>query len=166
MRSPPKDPWYELSNRTPARIALGRTGASLPTSEVLALAAAHAQARDAVHTKLDIQAIIQGVKNLGLETIEVSSDAADRALYLRRPDLGRRLSDASRERLSAIAQPSTRTDVALVIGDGLSAAAIHAHVVPMVAAFLPHINSLKLTMARSGWRTGRVSPWQTRSDCC
>jgi ethanolamine ammonia-lyase small subunit len=144
MTGPPRDPWEALALRTPARIALGRTGASLPTREVLALALAHARARDAVWTTLDAAPLLEGLRALGLPAVQVASEAADRASYLRRPDHGRRLDAASREELERHA--GAPCDLALVIADGLSAAAVHAHAVPLVAALLPHATSLGLKL--------------------
>ena len=142
MRAPARDPWAKLARWTPARIALGRSGASLPTREVLGFALAHARARDAVHAPFDAEKIERGLRELGLETIEVASEATERALYLRRPDYGRRLARASRDRLAG--RKVEPADLALVVGDGLSAAAIHAHAVPLIGAFLPHARRLKL----------------------
>jgi ethanolamine ammonia-lyase small subunit len=140
-----RDPWAKLARWTPARIALGRAGASLPTREVLGFALAHARARDAVHAAFDGGLIARGLVELGLATIEVASDATERALYLRRPDYGRRLSRDSRAELERrAAEP---VDLALVVGDGLSAAAVHAHAVPLVAAILPHVKALQLSLA-------------------
>ena len=102
MRAVGRDPWAKLARWTPARIALGRTGASLPTREVLGFALAHARARDAVHAPFDSAGIARRLAELGAETIEVASDAIERALYLRRPDYGRRLSRASRELLGPL----------------------------------------------------------------
>ena len=134
--SPGRDPWAKLARWTPARIALGRTGASLPTREVLAFALAHARARDAVHAPFDPAALRVAVAGLGIETIEVTSDAIDRALYLRRPDCGRRLSRASRERAE---RPQARQLIwRWSSAMDLSAAAVHAHAVPLIGAFLPH----------------------------
>ncbi len=140
-----KDPWRRLAQWTPARIALGRTGASLPTREVLAFASAHACARDAVHATFDAEDIRRGLAALQLETLAAETDAVDRAVFLRRPDYGRRLSRASRERLAA--GKCKGADLALVIGDGLSATAAHAHAVPLIAAFLPHAASLQLSLS-------------------
>jgi ethanolamine ammonia-lyase small subunit len=147
MRSqaPTRDPWAGLAQWTPARIALGRSGASLPTREVLAFALAHARARDAVHAQFDAALIARGLHELELESIEVASDATNRARYLRRPDHARRLSDASRKALSTCAAPAA--DLALVVGDGLSATAVHAHAVPLVAAFLPHVKDAGISLA-------------------
>jgi ethanolamine ammonia-lyase small subunit len=145
MGAPTRDPWAKLARWTPARIALGRAGASLPTYEVLKFALAHARARDAVHAAFDAGQIAGGLAELGLEAIEVASAATERALYLRRPDYGRRLSQSSRALLQA--RGGEPCDLALVIGDGLSAAAVHAHAVPLIAALLPHVKSLKLSLA-------------------
>ena len=145
MTDIPRDPWKHLGARTPARIALGRAGASLPTREVLAFALAHAQARDAVHAHLDRAALALRLHALGLDTIEVESEARDRATYLRRPDLGRQLDDASRARIKA-AMPGETCDLVLMIGDGLSATAVAAHAPALVEAVLPHVNLLELKL--------------------
>ncbi len=135
----PPDPWTALRRHTPARIALGRTGASLPTHEVLAFSLAHAQARDAVHTPFDIQAVTDAVAGLGLAVLPVESAAPDRATYLRRPDLGRQLSEASRAALERA--PRRPADLAIVVADGLSSTAVHAHAAPLIAALLPLIRA-------------------------
>lgn len=128
---PPPDPWAALRAHTPARIALGRTGASLPTAEVLRFAAAHAQARDAVHQALDTDALATTLQADGWAVHPLTSAAADRATYLRRPDLGRRLAAASAQMLQALALPPP--DLALVLADGLSAAAAQQHGVALLA---------------------------------
>lgn len=128
------DAWRGLARLTPARIALGRAGPALPTRAVLAFALAHARARDAVHTALDGEALANGIAALGLRPLLLDSMATERRHYLSRPDHGRRLSPGSRQRLSETEGPA---DLALIIGDGLSAAAVMAHAVPMVAAVLP-----------------------------
>lgn len=146
---PPAEPdrWAALAALTPARIALGRSGASLPTREVLAFAFDHARARDAVHIPFDAEAVARQLEALGFETLEVASAAADRPTYLRRPDLGRRLSPDSRARLDG--RPRSDADVQVVIADGLSSTAVHAHAAPLLNALAP--------LARAqGWRLGPV----------
>ena len=142
------DPWAELARRTPARIALGRAGAALPTDEVLRFALAHARARDAVHASFDAAALAGEIAALSLRSLVVRSAAPDRPTYLRRPDLGRRLSPESRDALAAAAAGET-CDLAVVVADGLSATAAHAQVVPLLRAFLPWVR-------RAGWRLGPV----------
>lgn len=131
--------WTTLRRFTDARIALGRAGHSQPTAPHLAFQLAHAQARDAVHLPFDAHGVAAGVQALGLDVIQLHSAAADRATYLQRPDLGRRLDEASRTRLQQrVAAP---VDLAFVVGDGLSALAIHQNAVPFIAATLARLHS-------------------------
>lgn len=127
------NPWQQLRQFTRARIALGRAGHSQTTDTVLAFGLAHAQARDAVHLPLDRAAVESALRNAGFATLSVHSAAPDRAHYLRRPDLGRRLDDASRDQLSA-ARTDSPPDVVFVIADGLSALAAQRHGVPLLCA--------------------------------
>jgi ethanolamine ammonia-lyase small subunit len=129
----PANPWLELRRLTPARIALGRTGTSLPTSAQLDFQLAHAQARDAVHLAFDHETISAQLAESGYETLRLHSAAADRDEYLQRPDLGRRLNEESVQQLQAYtaARPGG-VDLAVVIADGLSALAVHRHAVPFV----------------------------------
>ena len=144
MSGPPRDPWFLLSGRTPARIALGRSGVSIPTREVLSFALAHAQARDAVHARLQAADLLQRIAALGLSALEVHSDATDRQTYLRRPDLGRKLSERARKDLE---QARTATcDLSIVIGDGLSATAVSSHAADLLEAFLPATRRMGLTL--------------------
>jgi ethanolamine ammonia-lyase small subunit len=124
-----------LRDFTPARVDLGRAGHSLPTRELLEFQLAHAQARDAVHTALDVRLIAAELKNVPFITL--ASAAPDRATYLHRPDLGRRLNADSRERLTALASDY---EAAFVIADGLSALAVHRHAVPLLAHVLPRLD--------------------------
>ncbi len=128
----PPDPWADLRRHTPARIGLGRSGVALPTAEVLRLAAAHAQARDAVHVALDVAALDAQLRSQGWRCVTVASRAASRDEYLRRPDLGRRLSPVEATRLQDLAADDV--DLAIVIGDGLSAVAVQRHAAPLLAA--------------------------------
>src|SRR4051794_11052796 len=110
---PAADPWQALRRRTAARIGPGRGGARMPTAELLRFGLAHAQARDAVHGALDTAALAQDLAAQGFSTLEVHSMAPDREAYLLRPDLGRRLDQASLRLLQA----APRAEVALVIAD-------------------------------------------------
>lgn len=144
MTGPPRDPWFFLAERTMARIGRGRTGGSLPTREVLAFDLAHAQARDAVHARFDRTALAKALAGLNLVTLDVESEATERQHYLRRPDAGRRLDAASTAKLAAVAGP--RCDLAIMIGGGLSAVAVEACAVDLIAAFLPGPRRLGLTI--------------------
>jgi len=122
-----------LRDFTSARVGLSRAGNSLPTSELLGLQLAHARAREAVHSKLDVQRLGLELKPLVEEVLCVRSAAPDRTTYLRRPDLGRRLSDESRR---LVAERKGRYDAVFVIADGLSALGVQIHAVRLIEATL------------------------------
>jgi ethanolamine ammonia-lyase small subunit len=132
----------ELRALTPARVGLGRAGASLPTRALLDFTLDHARARDAVHSPFDVQTIISALSGLGLETLAVSSQVPDRTDYLKRPDLGRKL-DAESLRLLA-QRDGAACDVAIMVGDGLSPAAVNAHAVGLVQILLPRLSGLAI----------------------
>jgi ethanolamine ammonia-lyase small subunit len=146
-------PWDALRQFTSARIALGRAGVSLPTNAHLAFQLAHAQARDAVHLPLDATGIQASLRALGPTALLFHSQACDRATYLQRPDLGRRLDAGSLQTLAqwrAKSQPgstaashpeSAAFDLAFVVVDGLSALAIHQNAVPLVSAMLKRLKN-------------------------
>lgn len=151
------NPWAGLRQFTDARIALGRSGVSLPTAPQLAFQLAHAQARDAVHRGLDVARLADGLAVAWPDApppcLLLHSAAADRSQYLQRPDLGRRLDAASLEVLSQLYRPAFADDVvqdrpydlALVVADGLSALAIEQNAAPFLYA-------LHQRMAGEGWR--------------
>jgi ethanolamine ammonia-lyase small subunit len=138
------DPWSRLRRHTSARIALGRAGASLPTAEVLQFALAHAAARDAVHSELEVDRLERGLQPLNLPILRLQSRAADRQTYLQRPDLGRALDDASLLRLSNAPRPS---DVALIVADGLSAVAAQEQAPMVLERMVPKLRDARLTIA-------------------
>src|SRR5271166_2737135 len=127
MKQPALRSIDDLRELTPARVALGRAGASLPTRALLEFTLDHARARDAVHAAFDAQALIAALGDLGLEAFDVKSRAGSRGEYLRRPDLGRRLDQASQRLLAG--KSGRVCQLALVIGDGLSPTAVHAHAI-------------------------------------
>jgi ethanolamine ammonia-lyase small subunit len=124
------DPWEALRRYTPARIALGRAGPAQPTKEVLEFGLAHARARDAVHQPLDADRLERDLRAAGYAPLRVASRASDRATYLTRPDLGRRLDEGSARRLAGT------SEIAVAIEDGLSAIAAQTHVVPLLDALV------------------------------
>jgi ethanolamine ammonia-lyase small subunit len=103
-------------------------------------------ARDAVHALFDAHSIAKQLTAAQLEFIHVHSAATDRATYLRRPDLGRKLDDPSRNRLAEM-KPPTKPDVVFIIADGLSAIAPQRYAVPVIKAALELLQ---------GWQTGPV----------
>jgi ethanolamine ammonia-lyase small subunit len=123
------DPWRQLRDLTPARIALGRAGTSLPSAAQLDFQYAHAQARDAVHLAFDSAGLAAQCE----QSLTLHSAAADRHTYLQRPDLGRRLDAASVEQLRDYAgHHAAGFDLVVVVADGLSALAVHRHAPPML----------------------------------
>ena len=153
MEKPPVDPqnpWLELRRLTPARIALGRTGTSLPTRAQLDFQFAHAQARDAVHLPFDHAGLSAQLSERGRDSLLLHSAATDRNSYLQRPDLGRKLSDTSAQALHEHAQANPGgVDVAIVVADGLSALAVHRHT-------LPFLTRLEELMSTDGWSLAPV----------
>ncbi len=139
------DPWQALRRHTAARIALGRAGASLPTAEWLRFALAHAQARDAVHAALDEAALAAQLAAHDFASVCVESAASDRATYLLRPDLGRRLSARSAALLPALA--GAGCDLAVVVGDGLSASAAQTQALPLLLELRPGLAQQGLVTA-------------------
>lgn len=117
--------WERLKQFTDARIALGRVGGSLPTQPALAFQLAHAQAKDAVLKALDIEDMQSKITAFAHDVLQVESCAQDKDIYLKRPDFGRELSEASRQLLKDYQRKHPNTyDVVIVAGDGLSARAI------------------------------------------
>jgi len=137
------DAWHPLRRLTAARIALGRTGGSVPTREQLDFRLAHARARDAVLSPFDAEALATRLRSLGETVHVVESAARDRSEFLQRPDLGRSLSETSRQALASLA--NVPRDLAIIISDGLSTLAANTQAEPVLAALLPLFRA-------SGWR--------------
>ena len=134
MAEPPDLP-TRLRRWTQARVGLGRAGAALPTRALLDFELAHARARDAVQTGLALDHLGEAV---GREVIAVRSRAHDRETYLQRPDLGRLLDEGAAAPLGG-----GPYDAVLIVADGLSATAVHAHAIPLVRGLLARLE---------GWR--------------
>ena len=113
----------DLTSFTPARVGLGRTGIACPTAELLRFQLDHARARDAVSRELDPREL------LGVRTCSCVARRVTAPTYLRRPDLGRSLSEDSRGCYHA-----GDYDAAIVMADGLSALAVHRHAAPLLDA--------------------------------
>ena len=128
----------DLQALTPARVALGRSGASLPTQALLHFTLDHARARDAVHATFDAAGLTRGLGEFGLNVLNVASRAGDRSSYLRRPDLGRSLAPASHDLLTG-QNKSRAGGLTIVIGDGLSPAAVLAHAIGLMRHLLPRL---------------------------
>jgi ethanolamine ammonia-lyase small subunit len=143
-KPPALRPTIDLRALTPARVALGRAGPSLPTRALLDFTLDHARARDAVHAAFDAKTLVAQLADLGAAASEVRSRAGDRRDYLRRPDLGRRLDEACAARLAS--GEGSAGKLAIVIGDGLSPAAVHAHAVELMRHLLPRLAALQIAL--------------------
>jgi ethanolamine ammonia-lyase small subunit len=149
------DAWQRLRSATPARIALGRAGGSLPTREWLDFKSAHASARQAVHEPFAAEQVAGELAALGVEVVIVDSAAGDRLTFLQRPDLGRRLHPESEQRLRAAVPANRAPDLAIIVSDGLSALAVHRQVPPLLQSLLPklvgeHWSLAPIVIARYG----------------
>lgn len=171
-----RDAWAALRAHTDARIALGRAGVSLPTAACLDFQLAHARARDAVHLPLAREKLFAELGALfdtpDLPLLELRSRVRDRQEYLVRPDLGRRLDDDSAARLHAVAAKGTPRadgslfDLAIVIADGLSTAAIQRQAAPFLHAFLPLAAARGLALAPPCYvDMGRVAVGDDAGQC-
>ncbi len=159
------DRWNRLRDATSARIALGRAGGSLPTREWLNFKSAHAAARDAVHNPFDAEQLAAQIAKLGVEVVIVESAAPDRLTFLQRPDLGRRLTEASRFKLQELSRSCSplapreeilhaeredyTVDLAIIVSDGLSALAVERQAPTLLATLLPKL-------AADAWRLAPI----------
>jgi ethanolamine ammonia-lyase small subunit len=132
--------------RTPARILAGRAGPSYATATQLELRRDHAAALDAVHAELDLETDLGRAFVESWRLFEVRTQARDKAEYLMRPDLGRRLDEAARAAVTANCPPGT--DVQVVIGDGLSVAAVVKQVPPLLPLLEQEVRARCWTFGR------------------
>jgi ethanolamine ammonia-lyase small subunit len=131
------DAWAALRQFTSARIALGRAGASWRTRTLLEFRMSHAQARDAVGKEFDADLVEEQLRAAGMETVRLATEAKSRAEFLRRPDLGRRLSGASRQLLTEKRTLWAERHLAVMVSDGLSSLAAETQAAPTLAKLLP-----------------------------
>jgi ethanolamine ammonia-lyase small subunit len=144
-----------LQQYTAARVALGHAGPAIPMREQLRFQLDHALARDAVHAQLDVTSMLQQLQQRHMECLAlrsaVNEPGHDRQLYLRRPDLGRKLHQSSRDLLlQTSANLVKKPDVVIVIADGLSALAVEHHALPLLDALTRHL------LPQEQWRVGPV----------
>jgi ethanolamine ammonia-lyase small subunit len=138
LGKPTVDIWDNLKKFTDARIALGRTGASLPTKKHLEFQLDHARARDSVNSRIDFSEIKLELNRMNLPFIELETKAKDKSVYLKRPDLGKELSIESNQILS---EKKQKSKLVIILGDGLSAKAIQKQAIPFLKEFLSSLDS-------------------------
>lgn len=129
-----KDPWFDLKSFTQARIAQGRVGCAMPTSEQLDFQLAHAMARDAVHQSWRVDEFAKALTAKGLQPLVLATPITHRQQYLLRPDLGRSLDEPSRQILQS--RIDQTVDVGLIISNGLSSTAVDQHGLGLLDAIM------------------------------
>ncbi len=133
----------QLREFTAARIGLGRTGSSIPIKESLAFNLAHAHARDAVYSELNVDKLGETLAEFEMPIVQLHSKAAYRVQYLQRPDLGRQLDETSAEILESY---NRENDVVIIIADGLSATAVNHNAISLLRILLPQLKASGLTL--------------------
>ena len=137
-------PLQFLREFTAARIAIGSTGTSIPTTQLLEFKLAHAHARDAVYSVMDTGRLAGELAMFKKPVLQLHSKAADRQQYLQRPDLGRLPDEAS---VNCLANQITGGDIAIIIADGLSATAINHNVLHLLQILVPKLSGAGLKLA-------------------
>lgn len=146
----------QLKQFTAARIGIGRAGTSIPLKQSLELKLAHAHARDSVYSELDTDKLSSDLKQFDLPVLLLHSEAASREMYLQRPDLGRQLNETSVRMLKDYLH--NKTDIAIVIADGLSATAVNHHSISLLKILIPELQSTGLKVGPlSLVKQGRVA---------
>jgi len=140
----PDDPLNLLKEFTAARIGIGRTGTSIPTKQSLQFNLAHAHARDAVYSALDIAYLISNLSQYNLPVLTIQSKANSRAQYLQNPNLGRQLNQISANQLES---HNANYDIAIIIADGLSATALNENADGLLQLLLPLLQASKFKIA-------------------
>lgn len=123
---------------------MGHTGASIPLKQSLEFKLAHAHARDAVYSVLDIENLLNDLKIFALPILHLHSQAGGRHKYLKRPDLGRKLNEES---AGLLKEYKADAAIVLIIADGLSAEAVNENAVPMLKILVPMLSGAKLKIA-------------------
>lgn len=142
----PTDPLAAALARTPARLMTGRAGPGYRTATWLKLREDHAAARDAVHVEGDTGQSFGDGRIARFRLFSVKTKVTTKTEYLLRPDLGRRLDDESRS--VVVSSCPANADLQVVIGDGLSAAAVAKQAPPL-------LDRLWEESRCRGWRFGR-----------
>lgn len=130
------DDFAAMRRTTPARLGVGRAGPRYTTAAMLALRADHARAVDAVRIEVPRDWPARNAMP------ELKTRASDREIYLLRPELGRMLADDDAERLAqryarrvrVSAAERAKPSLVILVGDGLSSAAVQAHAPALVRA--------------------------------
>ncbi len=139
------DEWEPLKAYTRARIALGKTGVSVPLKKSLQFKLAHAHAKDAVYSQLNLDDLTATLSATGLPVHSLRTRAVSRDMYLQRPDFGRLLDAQSEEQLRQLNSPPA--DVCIIIADGLSSTAIMKNAGPVVQLLIEKVRQAGYSLA-------------------
>ena len=132
--------YLKLKARTPARLGMGKAGPRYKTLTMLRFRADHAAAQDAVFSEAPDD--FAGKNGL----VPVTTKCKDKEEYLTRPDLGRCFDDKHKEIIKkSVPNPPT---VQIVVGDGLSSAAILANALDCMAAIQDGLKSRSIDMGQ------------------
>ncbi|CAM2787646.1 ethanolamine ammonia-lyase subunit EutC [Levilactobacillus brevis] len=118
--------YLKIKSFTPARLGMGRVGTRYKTASVLRFRADHAAAQDAVFSDVDPQL----PKDMGF--LETQTTCTSKDEFLTRPDYGRKFSDETADKIKQSVTPNPK--IQMVVGDGLSSAAIEANVKEIIPA--------------------------------
>jgi ethanolamine ammonia-lyase small subunit len=140
------DSWEVLKKYTAARIALGKTGVSIPSNQNLSFKLSHALARDAVYNLLDKKELHHNLDVLQIPFLFLKSCAIDKKQYLQRPDFGRKLNQQSID-LIYKEDSNISYDICINIADGLSADAINKHAMPLIHLLIPMLKEKNYSIA-------------------
>ena len=126
-----KDPqngeaFARMKQRTPARLGSGRAGPRYQTLTMLRFRADHAAAQDAVFSEIEADFAKEH------DLLPTKTCCESKEQYLTRPDLGRRFDEHNAKTIRGVIDRPPR--VQIVVGDGLSAAAIRANAVDCLMA--------------------------------
>ena len=130
-----QDPWENLKSFSKARIALGNTGGSLPTKEVLSFQEDHAFTKDAIYTALKTDDLKEELKKFELPIFYFQTKISEREEYLKRPDLGKKLAEDS----EASEVESGDFDILIILTDGLAADAVNDRAIPLLEKLIPKL---------------------------
>jgi ethanolamine ammonia-lyase small subunit len=150
LKPVPPPGWPEIFKkiqaRTPARIFVER-GAAYSTRMQLELRSAHASAVDAVWTEFDLEKDLPAELVTQWNLFQVTSKAESKSQYLLRPDLGRKLSDGAKTFIEQNCRK--RKDLQIVIGDGLSGAAVTAQVPALLPLLMQHFQAREWSVGQT-----------------
>ncbi len=121
-----KEKYAKMKEKTPARLGSGRAGPRYKTLTMLRFRADHAAAQDAVWSELEADFAKEH------DLLPTKTKCNDKEEYLTRPDLGRCFDEHNAKAIKGVIDTPPR--VQIVVGDGLSSAAIAANAMDCLAA--------------------------------